>query len=308
MSVSIPFVKMVGTGNDFLIVDTLRHKLGALTTRWSRVARAMCDRRYGVGADGLLVLESSRVGDVKMRVFNPDGSEAEMCGNGSRCVALYVSKQQKTNGVAPVTIESRAGLLSARLRGTRVALRMTDPTEITLSLAVNVHGRRIRVGVVNTGVPHVVVPVKAVDRIDVNRVGRALRNHQVFAPRGTNVNFIQADPRHANRLRVRTYERGVEEETLACGTGIVASAIVYALTRTPTSTGCRTGARTQAWRLDVQPRSGEVLTVSFAVTAHGCTPQVRDVMLEGAARRICEGTVDWPMRSHEATTYGAKRT
>jgi len=303
MPVAIPFTKMVGTGNDFIVVDTLRHRLTPLTTRWRAVSRTLCDRRAGVGADGLLVLEPSRIAAVRMRVFNPDGSEAGFCGNGARCVAVYLtggSTGQAADRVAerPVAIQAKTGLLAAVVRGDQVSLQMPDPVAFRLDLPVDIGEHRFRVGFVNTGVPHAVVPVDALDEVDVDRTGWALRHHRHFAPRGANVDFVQVDARRPNRLRVRTYERGVEAETLACGSGIVASAIVHAL-----SGGERLGllrARgngpARPCRIDVEARSGDVLTVSFSVVPEGRAPRVTDVVLEGAARRVFAGTVHWPLR------------
>ena len=293
MRTMIPFTKMVGAGNDFIIVDARSRRLASLKGRWRTLGRELCDRRGGIGADGLLVLEPSKAADVLMRVLNPDGSEAEMCGNGARCVALYLGRPQTTDHrrqTGTVRIETKAGVLSARVWGDRVALQMTDPTGLRLDVRVPVDGRRVRLGCVNTGVPHVVMPVSQLGRVDVERLGRRLRHHPQFAPRGTNVNFIQ--PAGTHRLRVRTYERGVEAETLACGTGITASAIVSALSRTQGSR--RIGGNRTAYHVDVEARSGDSLTVSFDATRNGAGWRVRRVVLEGPARRICEGTVQWP--------------
>lgn len=286
---NIPFTKMVGAGNDFLIVDTRHHPLSSLKTRWPQLAKAMCDRRSGVGADGLLVLEPSKAVDVKMRVFNPDGSEADMCGNGARCVALYqvTSDRRQVTSEKSISIETRAGVLSARVRGERVAMRMTDPTELSLGLSVPLAGRRVRLGFINTGVPHAVVPVAAVERVDVVRDGRALRAHRRFAPRGTNVDFIQPAPGR-NRLQVRTYERGVEGETPACGTGAAASAIIHTLSRAGYN------GRPSRHRMEIQARSGDRLAVSFRVAPGSAGPRVTDVVLEGRARRVFDGAVEWP--------------
>lgn len=275
----IPFIKMVGTGNDFLIADTVHHRtLGPLKAAWPRVARAMCDRRDGVGADGLLVLERSRAADVRMRIFNPDGSEAEMCGNGARCVAYYVKHSGK------ITIETKAGMLTAAVRGNRVAVQMPDPKGITLSLRLDV-GPLIRsLAFLDTGVPHVVAAVDHLDELNVEELGRTLRFHRAFQPRGANVNFIEADPKAPHHLRIRTYERGVEGETLACGTGVAAAAVVHAL-------GNGTGLRRR--RIDVEPRSGERLTVSLTIAGPSRARTVTDVVLEGGVRWICEGCFRW---------------
>ena len=293
----IPFTKMVGTGNDFIIVDARRRRLMRLARQWRAVSRALCERRSGIGADGLLVLEPSTIADVRMLVFNPDGSEAEMCGNGARCVALYIRSARGAGGAGrgatrnPVTIETKAGVLSARVRGDQVAMGMTDPTKVELGLRLAVEGRRVQMGCVNTGVPHAVVPVKAIDEVDVSRIGRALRRHRRFAPRGTNVNFMQPDSRQANYLFVRTYERGVEGETLACGTGVVASAIMFVLSHPAASNGA-SSRRT----IDVEARSGDRLRVSFTLASHGRRARVTDVVLEGAAARVFDGRVEWPVR------------
>ena len=298
--VSIPFTKMVGAGNDFVIVDAAARPLARVRGRWAAVSRALCDRHGGIGADGVLVLERSRRADARMRVFNPDGSEAEMCGNGARCVARYLKERSRLGGGnGAVTIETRAGLLSAKVLGRpaavgarRVAMRMTDPTGLRLEMALPVEGRRLRVGIVNTGVPHAVVSVASLDAVDVARLGRLIRRHRAFAPAGTNVNFIQPDARHPARLRVRTYERGVEGETLACGTGVAASAIIYGVRRQLAAGGGTSAAVPH--RYDVLVRSGETMTVSFRAARTGRAVRVTDLVLEGGAARVFEGTVVWP--------------
>ena len=282
MTRNIPFTKMVGTGNDFLIVDTVRHALGSLKTAWPRVARAMCDRRHGVGADGVLVLERSREADARMRVFNPDGSEPEMCGNGARCVASYVRHP------GTITIETKAGVVTAAVRGNRVAMRMPDPKGITLSLRLDVDPVIRSLAFLDTGVPHVVASVDHVDRLDVDALGRTLRHHQAFQPRGANVDFIEVNPKAPHHLRIRTYERGVEGETPACGTGAAAAAVIHAL-RTATTPAQRPTPR----HITVETKSGEALAVSLTVENGRRRRQVTDVTLEGAVRRICQGTFAW---------------
>ena len=292
MSTEIIFDKMVGAGNDFLIIDMLRSTSASLRRAWPRIASAMCDRRYGIGADGLLVLEPSRAADARMRVFNADGSEAEMCGNGARCVARYLGNALKARAKSGrnghVRLETESGVLTATLAGTRVRITMVDPSEIQLRQTVEVDGRRIEFGFANTGVPHVVVAVPSVDDVDVDSLGRALRRHAAFVPRGANVNFIEPVRGQANRLKIRTYERGVEGETLACGTGVTASAVIHALRR-----GATPGRPT---RIELETRSGEVLTVGLTVEAAGEPPRVTHVTLEGTAQWICQGRFAWPRR------------
>ena len=283
----IPFAKMVGTGNDFVVVDARRRALARLANAWPAISRAACDRRTGIGADGLLVLEPSRVAQIRMRVFNPDGSEAEMCGNGARCVARYLG--------GSVTIQTKAGVLSARVRGARVAMRMTDPTELQLSRSLTVGRGRHRVGFINTGVPHAVVPVTRLDAMDVERVGRGLRRHRAFSPRGANIDFIQPDARRKGALRVRTYERGVEAETLACGTGVAASAVVQTLWQHHRERG---NGVLRRHAVKVKTRSGDVLTVSFAVEGRGHSIRVTELVLEGGASLVFRGEINWPRRRH----------
>jgi diaminopimelate epimerase len=327
---SIPFTKMVASGNDFIVVDTIRNQFTHLGAQWSRVSKMLCDRHRGIGADGLLVLEPSKAACAKMRIFNPDGSEAAMCGNGARCAALYLASDDgaKANAAAHVTIQAKAGVLSAEVRGAQVALRMTDPTDLRLGLTLSVDRKRVQFGYVNTGVAHVVVPVAKLDDVDVNRLGRALRYHRRFSPEGANVNFIQADSKHPSRLRVRTYERGVEGETLACGTGVAASAVVYAMTENgqaspPAFAGghglcpwgnskqntllrrgvapkgrsewCNGHGRGAPHRIEVDTNSGERLSVSFLAAKVGSKWRVSNVILNGPARQICRGTARWPL-------------
>ena len=293
---TIPFAKMVGTGNDFVVVDARRPGVASLKRAWPAVSRAVCDRRAGIGADGLLVLEPSHAADIRMRVFNPDGSEAEMCGNGARCVALYVRNGARGTGHGargrPVTIETKAGVLSATVRGTRVAMRMTDPTGLTLDYPSAAGSGRRRVGFINTGVPHAVVPVARLNAIDVEHLGRALRHHRAFSPGGANVDFIQPDPRRNNYLRVRTYERGVEAETPACGTGVAASAVVQTLWRHGHAAG---NGKLRRHTVNVETRSGDVLAVSFSAQGCGRDLRVTDLVLEGEAALVFRGDITWPL-------------
>ncbi len=259
-------------------------RLSSLKRQWPAIARSICDRRHGVGADGLLLLEPSRVGDVRMRVFNPDGSEAEMCGNGARCV-VHLAQGWSDHRRGGVLLETAAGIIQGRVKGDRVQIQMSPPKDVRLNRRITVGGQPYRISSINTGVDHVVLEVRDLDRCDVEGLGRALRFHAAFRPHGTNVNFVAANRNMPQTIRVRTYERGVEAETLACGTGATASAILCALLH-PTGRMERSVSR----RITVIPRSGERLTVSFRLEAPG---RIRDVMLEGLVRRICEGVAQW---------------
>ena len=291
---AIPFVKMVGTGNDFLIIDAVHQRVGSLRTPWARIAQAMCDRRYGVGADGLLLLEPSRIADCRMRVLNPDGSEAQMCGNGVRCVAGLVSQWPGRRSDV-VSIETLGGVVTAEVRRTRVRVRMPTPRHLRLGLRLEMDHQPWRLASVDTGVPHAVAIVDRVDQVDVERVGRQLRFHRLFQPRGTNVDFVEVNPEHPRRLRIRTYERGVEGETLACGTGVTAAAVVHALCQADGRTG-RRAPGTVAHQIEVETRSGETLTVSLTVVDRGGAKRVTDVTLEGAVQWVCQGVFPWSTR------------
>src|SRR5476651_10869 len=217
---SLPFVKMSGAGNDFVVIDNraLNHPL----TR-EQIAR-LCDRHFGVGADGLLAVEPADQGaaDFRMRYYNADGGEAEMCGNGARCFARFVHPLRRVNA-EQVRFLTPAGLITGEYVGDEVRISLTAPIEVKLHQRADFGWGEIEYHSMNTGVPHVVVYVPDAAQAEVIAHGRAIRHSPIF-PRGTNVNFVQLTD--ASKLIVRTYERGVEDETLACGTGVVASALV----------------------------------------------------------------------------------
>jgi diaminopimelate epimerase len=237
---------------------------GCCKSSWGKIARQLCDRRFGIGADGLLVLDKAGATDVKMRIFNPDGSEAEMCGNGARCTALYIGKKRSR-------IKTKAGIIESEVKADKVKIKLSDPKDTLLDIPIKINGRPLKVNYINTGVPQAVIFVEGLDRIDVAGIGRPIRFHRRFAPRGTNVNFLEI--LNSDSVKIRTYERGVEEETLACGTGSVASALIFAL---------KTGTN---GRLKVHTTSREILTVYF----RRCGNKFSDVWLEGKARMVYKG-------------------
>ena len=216
---TIPFWKMHGAGNDFILVDDRNLGFPAADTAF---IRRICDRRRGVGSDGLLLIQPSTAENFKMRFFNPDGSPADMCGNGARCLARLACEL----GVAPadMRIETAAGPVRAEVLPPLVRLYLTLPKDWRLNLQVPWQGREVSLHFVNSGVPHAVCPVADVAAVDVAAFGAFIRRHPLFQPQGTNADFIQVTGPDA--LAIRTYERGVEAETLACGTGIVAAALV----------------------------------------------------------------------------------
>ena len=264
---SIPFMKMSGAGNDFVVMDNRDGKVDATPGFISKV----CARRVSVGADGMLLVENPAdpTADFRMRYYNSDGGEAETCGNGARCIARFAH----LHGIAgrSMSFETAAGRYSADIVGDGVKLGLSDPVDVRPELKVALADGPRLASFANTGVPHVVYFVDDVDALDVVGLGRETRYHDDFAPAGTNANFAQA--LDDGSLRVRTYERGVEDETLACGTGCVAAAIGASLrgvSASPTT---------------VHVRGGSDLVIHF--TDDGGA--IRDVHLEGDARIVCAG-------------------
>jgi diaminopimelate epimerase len=216
----VEFTKMNGSGNDFVLVDCLSQKLAFSREQVQRI----CDRHRGVGADGLILLIPSQTGkaDYAWEFYNSDGSTGEMCGNGARCFAKFIRQQTKLERT--LTFETEAGIIKAVFNGDRVTVNLTAPTDLKLGQVIPLSTGSETVHSLNTGVPHAVLFVPDADKAMVMQLGPELRRHPHFGPRGTNVNFVQA--LGANRIRVRTFERGVEGETLACGTGVTASALI----------------------------------------------------------------------------------
>jgi diaminopimelate epimerase len=268
---AINFVKLVGAGNDFILIDNRVYRISS-ALKLKGLARKICDRKFGAGADGLLVLESSKSADSRMRIFNPDGSEAAMCGNGARCFAYYILSCDKTAGMRDLSLETRAGIVKASVLGSEVKINLPRPKGLKLDIPLKLNGRAIKVNFIDTGVPHTVIFVEGLDRIDVKNLGSQIRNHRYFSPSGTNVNFVeQISP---DSLKIRTYERGVEDETLACGTGSAAAALIFAA-KNPGSFA----------QIKVRTAGGEILKVSFCREGSS----FRDVWLEGKARLVYRG-------------------
>ena len=270
VSRAVRFWKLEGAGNDFLGLDG---RAGGFKLKRQQIAD-LCDRRRGVGADGVLVVEKPKVrgADFRMRYYNSDGGEAEMCGNGARCFALLARAVSGRKGNV-LRVQTQAGLLTLRTCGREVQVSMTEPTKLRLGRKLVVAGRKLAVDFLNTGVPHAVLFVRSVRSIDVAKQGRAIRYHSAFAPSGANVNFVEIG--RGNRIHVRTYERGVEGETLACGTGVVASSILSNLRR---------GLRSP---ILVTTRGGDHLRVGFSMV----NGQARKVTLQGPARIVYTGVI-----------------
>lgn len=267
----LSFTKMHGAGNDFIMVD---NRDGAYIANHEQIA-FLCDRHRGVGADGLIVMEEREDKEVpfRMRYFNSDGGEADMCGNGARCFAMFV--HDEAGPFEHFKFETKAGVVSARIHGKNVTIGLSDPGALFLNNEIAVEGHELTVHSLNTGVPHAVVPVSDLPHFPVAKIGSALRHHSFFAPGGTNVNFVESDSLHRNHLHVRTFERGVEGETQACGTGVVASALVYAHEQALGSP------------VKVTVRGGETLEVAFRRKGDG----FEDVTLTGPAEFVFKGSL-----------------
>jgi diaminopimelate epimerase len=266
----LEFTKMNGAGNDFVLLDG-RGQKPRLTRE--QIVR-LCDRHRGIGADGLILLVPSASGqaDWAWEFYNSDGSIGEMCGNGARCFARFV--QQRTGVQRELSFETLAGVIRASFQGERVTVSLTEPKELRLNEPLPLASGKQVVHSVDTGVPHAVLFVPNADQARVSELGPEIRRHAHFQPRGTNVNFVQVlGPGH---IRVRTFERGVEGETLACGTGVTASALI--------------ASRVQHFGspVKVQVQGGDELQVSFKED-HGAFTEVR---LTGPAEFVFEGRIE----------------
>jgi diaminopimelate epimerase len=263
------FVKMNGAGNDFVMLD---NRLGDLQLAPQQIER-LCDRHRGIGADGVLVLERATNGaNFRMRYYNADGGEAEMCGNGARCFARFADRT--AGPLQQLSFETPAGVISAALEGENVTLGMSDPKDLQLDVPIAIQNEALRCHYIDSGVPHVVVPVEDIAKVNVREFGRAIRHHEHFLPRGANANFMEA--RGANSIAIRTYERGVEDETLACGTGVVASALIFAAMNNASSP------------IRVRVKGGDEMQVGFDREGDRFT----NVTLTGPADFVFEGTVE----------------
>jgi diaminopimelate epimerase len=273
----IAFTKLSGTGNDFIIID---HREPFISPEdQSEFARLVCRRRFSIGADGLILIEDSKTVDFRWQFYNGDGSKAEMCGNGARCAARFAYEHDI--GPAAMRFETTAGEIEAFIlstSGETVKIRLTGPEDLRLNIPLAVGNVEQSLHFINTGVPHTVVLVNDAGMVPVADWGREIRFHKTFQPAGTNANFIQVLP--GDTLMVRTYERGVEGETMACGTGAVAAALITALLdqANPPVTVITSG--------------GEKLTIHFSIKEEGGSRQLdldKGIFLEGPAHKVYEG-------------------
>jgi diaminopimelate epimerase len=269
----IRFAKYSGSGNDFIMVD---NRDGALRVTPHLVAR-MCARGVSIGADGLILVEPSEKATVRMRYYNSDGGEVEMCGNGARCFIAFA----RGLGIAtePLVFETMERVLAGWTDGDAITVELGEARDTHLNVELRVDGVKYRAHFTNTGVPHVVVFCYQLEEVDVESVGRSIRFHEEFQPNGTNVDFVHVTA--GGDLEVRTYERGVEAETLACGTGVAAAAVIGNLVgdlKPP---------------VNVQVRSGDVLTVDFRRDGDAFA----GITLSGAVTHVYDGVYRIPHAS-----------
>ena len=268
----IKFWKMHGARNDFVLFDDRR---GRFPVGDRAFIAHVAARHSGVGAEGVILIQKSATADFRMRFFNPDGGEVEMCGNGARCVARLAFELGAAREC--MTIETKAGQLVAQVLPDGVQIRMTEPSGWKLDGSLELGGRFLSYGFVNTGVPHVVMRTGDLRDVNVCETGSAVRHHHAFAPAGTNVNFMEIAP--DGGLTVRTYERGVENETLACGTGVTACGLI---------------AAKHGWvtlPVEVRVASGDVLVVDGQLTDDGAY----EVTLTGPTEHVFEGTIEYTL-------------
>jgi diaminopimelate epimerase len=268
---------MAGAGNDFVIIDNRSGRIADAT----ELTRRICTRRLSVGADGLILIETSAKATFRMRYLNSDGSQADFCANGTRCAARFAF----VNVIAPrrMTIETDAGVIGAEVsEGGAVTLSLPSPRGFVAHRPLDVNDKTIEGSFITVGVPHYVIFLRGDPSTalgtglwsqQIEPLGRAIRTHRDLAPAGANVNFVVV--RDFGSIEVRTYERGVEAETLACGSGVVASVATSALfgkVRTP---------------VNVLTRSGISVEVSFTLAGS----ELHDVKLKGDARLIYRATL-----------------
>ena len=261
--VELEFSKMSASGNDFVMIDNRNGKVYDRFPDLLDFVSKICRFHHSVGADGVILIENSPQQDFRWRFFNADGSEAEMCGNGGRCAARFAYM----NGIAgdKMSFETIAGVIKAEVYGQKVKLQLTKPADLKLDYPLNLDDKQFFASSVNTGVPHAVLLVVDVGQVAVDQLGRMIRYHSAFGKAGTNVNFVQVLDK--NNVKIRTYERGVEGETYACGTGAVASGVILTEKSLVTSP------------VNIHTKGGEILKIYIN----------DEVYLEGDAKFIYKG-------------------
>lgn len=265
-----PVYKLSASGNDFIVFLNFEETISLDEAKI--LAKKLCRAKFSISADGFILLERPKdpSASFSWRFFNSDGSEAEMCGNGARCVARLVEELGFFK--SPFYFETKVGLIYAEVRGKRVKVKMPSPKDLKLNLVIRTDYDWFMAHFVNTGVPHVVIFWEDIDSAPVEKLAPKIRYHEIFKPAGTNVNFVQLIEENKKYLKIRTYERGVEAETLACGTGASASAYI----------SYKLGLVDK--KVDVLTKGGEVLTIYIE-------DENDTLYLEGDTKFIFEGKI-----------------
>jgi diaminopimelate epimerase len=284
-TVTIPVSHYSGCGNDFLMIDNREGQFSELSTD---CIKNLCQPKKGAGVDGLIMVTHSTTADVAMKYYNADGNEAEMCGNGCRCLMQYL-RQKRNYPRTRLLLETKLRDLVLSCDNSGISVQMGQIHEYGENIALEHEGKTYYAHHCNTGVPHLVIFTDKLDEVDVNGVGRTFRFHERFSPQGTNVNFVEPHLTHPQfTAHIRTYERGVERETLACGTGVTAAAFYlhkFHKFHSPIS---------------LQVRSGEWLQVLF--DEHN--GKIDNVILKGPATWIRDGQIDFdPQSQHVRLTF-----
>ncbi|MDI6804438.1 MAG: diaminopimelate epimerase [Bacteroidota bacterium] len=278
-NIVVDFTKIEGAGNDFVLIDNRDRRY---LFSYSDFAKIVCNRHRGVGGDGLLVIENSDISDFKMRYLNADGSEGGMCGNGGRCIAKYMLAAA---GKQTTQFEALNYIYSAEIVENKIRLLMKNPTDFRMGLLIRFDNYEFKMDYVNTGAPHAALFIEDMpqdfnnfETINVNKLGKYIRYHELFFPTGTNVNFVKTTGR--GEVQIRTYERGVENETLSCGTGSIASAILAAMRYNWNSP------------IKVLTRSKDSLIIDFNTTENLIT----HVSIEGPVNQVFMGRLNYSIK------------
>ncbi len=264
----VKFFKYQGAGNDFILVEDFNQSLNFEIREYISF---MCDRNFGIGADGLILLQPSKIADAKMRIFNSDGGEATMCGNGLRCAVKHLEK-------ISVSIETLEGIAVGENQEGHVSVTLPTVEEVLSPLALS----NSRIGhLFHTGVPHLVIMVDSLEVEDFEQEAKELRCHKMFAPDGVNVSYIKEVN---NDLHIRTYERGVEKETLACGTACAAAILLL-----------RKYDKKKKSQYRVFPKSGNALQFTF--------DNQERIWMKGPAEAVFSGEIDLTKILNNDTNY-----
>jgi len=266
---NISFVKMSGAGNDFIIIDKAQNLEIAIT---NDVINRLCNRRNGIGADGIIIISDREEFDFSMEYFNADGSTGTLCGNGARCAIKFAGDTGKTKSNYVSFISNEIEYTGELLNNGLIKFNMKPPVNIEENISLEVAGSGISASFLHTGSPHIVIVVDDIDDVPVIKIGKEIRYSERFAPDGTNVNFIETT---GKKIFIRTYERGVEDETYACGTGAVAASIIGNL---------KFGIKPP---VSLHTKGGDELVVGFIADGS----DYKNVSLTGAVKEIFKGEI-----------------